>query len=366
MKKFSARFCALLAAVLIACAAPLSALAADTAAAPTYGSMLVLGDSITTGYGLDNYTPGASPYECQSYANLLAASLGLMAKTTYINRAVNGYTSGDVRALLPTLRSIAEESDLIILSVGGNDLLHHIFTIASAVSGTTVSDYDKAIPALVAADASAFSALSSNIELMTSIAKSLTECAANLDWITATLRQYNPTARIIFLEQYNPLALGASPIAATIGDLPAKLNAVSAFVSPFLDRINQSIREAVAKNGCESADVPSVINPDPASLTNILKMDIHPNAAGHKAIFDLLSTVCSAGPAATEAPTEAPTAAPTEAPAEAPTEAPTAAPTDAPATEPAGKAGGCKSVLLPLPLLFVLPAGFAAIKKKKD
>ena len=36
------------------------------AAENKYSSLLVLGDSISTGYGLENYTPGGTPYLCRS------------------------------------------------------------------------------------------------------------------------------------------------------------------------------------------------------------------------------------------------------------------------------------------------------------
>ena len=62
-----------LAAVLLAGA--FAALSVSASAEKKYESMLVVGDSISTGYGLENYTPGGSPYECRSYCNILAESL---------------------------------------------------------------------------------------------------------------------------------------------------------------------------------------------------------------------------------------------------------------------------------------------------
>ena len=90
MKKKIKLFSLAIAAALVIGAAVLPAAASEK----KYSSMLVLGDSISTGYGLENYTPGGSPYECRSYCNILAESLGLKGRDTYINRAVNG--DGDV------------------------------------------------------------------------------------------------------------------------------------------------------------------------------------------------------------------------------------------------------------------------------
>ena len=97
-------------AVLAASAQAIAAGAVDTTPdVPLQGggsvkSMLLLGDSITTGYGLAGYSP-ENPYTCPSYGNRLAADLGLEAGRTYVNRAVNGDRSGDLLSLLTELSS---------------------------------------------------------------------------------------------------------------------------------------------------------------------------------------------------------------------------------------------------------------------
>ena len=45
--------------------------------------LLALGDSLTTGYGLDNYTPGGNPYLRNSYINQIAKAMGLEGGQTY-------------------------------------------------------------------------------------------------------------------------------------------------------------------------------------------------------------------------------------------------------------------------------------------
>lgn len=302
MKKLLPFFSALIALLL---AAGVCASAAEPA---KYTQLLVLGDSISTGYGLDNYIPGGDPYACQSYGNLTAAALGLSAKTTYINKAVNGDRSADLKALLPTISSVAAKSDLILISIGGNDVLCHLMTVASILAGRSVTSYEEAIPALVSADMSAYAALAENQQLKTLMETSLTGYAANMTEITALLRQYAPNARVIFLEQYNPMAISGSPIAAMLGDMAAKIEAVSAFASPYLDRINSTMREKAAAAGYETADVPAVINQNPLTLTNIMKMDIHPSAAGHREIFRVICEKLGIDP--NPAPTE--TSVPTD------------------------------------------------------
>ncbi|MBR2621138.1 MAG: hypothetical protein IKC97_02065 [Clostridia bacterium] len=97
-------------------------------------TLLALGDSLTTGYGLDNYVPGQSPYLCNSYVNIIAQALGLEGGSTYINRAVNGDRSADLARLIPSLEAEVGSSDLIIITIGGNDLLSIVPAIASQIA----------------------------------------------------------------------------------------------------------------------------------------------------------------------------------------------------------------------------------------
>ena len=111
--------------------------------------MLALGDSITTGYGLANYEPGGDPYLCESYANTVAASLGLKGGSTYINKAVNGDTTDDLLELLPTLQEEVSSAELIIISIGGNDLLSLAPRVFSMVAGRELSTLDESINAVL-------------------------------------------------------------------------------------------------------------------------------------------------------------------------------------------------------------------------
>ena len=96
-------------------------------------TLLALGDSLTTGYGLANYTPGGSPYLCNSYINQIAKAMGLEGGQTYINRAVNGDRSADLAKLLPSLENEVKSADMIIITIGGNDLLSLLPSIASQI-----------------------------------------------------------------------------------------------------------------------------------------------------------------------------------------------------------------------------------------
>ncbi|MBO7375702.1 MAG: hypothetical protein J6V01_01260, partial [Clostridia bacterium] len=138
-------------------------LAVPASASGEYSRLLVLGDSISTGYGLPDYST-ADPYLCQSYGNRLAEAIGLKSRQTYITRAVNGDRSADLLALLPTIKNDVSASDLIVISIGGNDLLRSISEIASAIAGIAVTSVDSAVSALMNATPENYAAAAANTE----------------------------------------------------------------------------------------------------------------------------------------------------------------------------------------------------------
>lgn len=241
------------------------------AAENKYSSLLVLGDSISTGYGLENYTPGGTPYLCRSYANLLAESLSLKGGETYINRAVNGDTSDDLLKLMPTLKDYVAKSELIVISIGGNDLLHILPNVISKVSGQSVSGIQEAAQVVLKLDKTVLAEGLKNPEVLSIVLGAVTGYSQNLGGIMSLLHEYNPSARVIFLAQYNPMNGFAEA-----GDF-------GVFAGTVIDALNLALNSAVASSGFgyEVADIPSVINVNAEGYTNITSLDIHPNAEGH-------------------------------------------------------------------------------------
>ena len=315
------------------------------AAEQKYEFMLALGDSITTGYGLD----GEAPYDCESYANLVAQSLGLEAKSSYVNRAVDGATSKDLLKLLPELENYLGYSDLIVVTIGGNDLLQSVSIIASAVAGKSVTGLSASIDVLSAAGPEKFAALSSNTSFQTKMGAVLTSYAANLAAAAQIIKEKAPSARVIFLKQYNPLK--NVPGFETFGD----------FADTLFMSINSSIDTVCEAYGFEALDVPSVIDVNAAALTNMLNYDIHPNADGHKAIAGLLNEYLSTVPFTPE--TEPATEPVTEPETEPVTEAQT---TTEPETEAQLEASGCGSVISSAAIILAAVGAFVALKKKEN
>ncbi len=279
-----------LAAVLL-----LGVIAALPAAAENqYSSMLVLGDSISTGYGLENYTPGGTPYLCRSYANLLAESLSLKGGETYINRAVNGAASDDLLKLLPTIKNDVAESELVVISIGGNDLLHIVPKLVTQLTGQKVTGVKDAAQAVLKMDKAVLAEKLKKPELMGGILTAIGDYSKNLGSIIALLHEYNPNARVIFLAQYNPM------------HEVAEAGAFGTFAGYVIDSLNSALSTALASSGFgyEMADIPSVINVNADGYTNITDLDIHPNAEGHGLMGQYMIELVGKAPAPATKPVE--------------------------------------------------------------
>jgi lysophospholipase L1-like esterase len=129
--------------------------------------LLVLGDSLSHGTG----DPTG-----RGYAADVATSLGRRGPVQTVNLAVAGAESSDLRRLVESsnVSSLAASADVILLSIGGNDLSHSV----AGVDAPT--------------------------EALSGIAAARLRVAENLRAILASLRAANPSAPIRVLGLYQP------------------------------------------------------------------------------------------------------------------------------------------------------------------
>jgi lysophospholipase L1-like esterase len=350
-------FTALLAILTSTVLCPISA-----AGASMPQSMLALGDSLTTGYALPDYVDENDPYACKSYANLIAAAMGLQGGDTYINRAVNGDTSSNLASRLPGMKGDVQKAELIVISIGGNDMDRLIPLILYKVTGKQITEYSQMAPALQGVAPEAYTSLENDAEVQGAIADAVAKLKDNLKTVSDMIKENAPDARVIFLQQYNPLHVqGFSDFAA--------------FSQKSLDAANAAVAENAQNYGFEVLDVPSIINSRAAELTNIQKFDIHPNEQGHLEIAKLLAAHLGISLDPAENTTAETTAAPEETTEQATvttdvpeSEAPTQ--TDATtesATQPTAPAqnSGCQSAVLGASLLSLLLCAAIVLKKSK-
>lgn len=244
--------------------------AQETAERMAIKSMVVFGDSISTGYGLEgSYDTRAS------YANLVAQALGLNYGNGYANYAVDGYTSEDIYKMAQFQSASVETADLILITCGGNDILRHALSIAASASGVSTGDVNQIVMAFLRTppDQLGIALRSESNEKI--ISDALTSYRSNMESLVAYLRTTAPDAQIVFLTQYNPTSGVPVP-------------ALALYAEEVIDRLNAVMKEVVEAGGCEIVDTHAVMVKRGLELSNIMSSDIHPNAAGHAEMAEMV------------------------------------------------------------------------------
>lgn len=239
-------------------------------------NLVVLGDSIASGYGLAEYTPGNNYSAPLSFGNMLGAEFH-----GYRNFAVDGRTSAQ---LLYSLQNQSEDlsealsaADKIVISIGGNDFLK---PMVSAVKSALFGDLEM-LEALISGEfkAEMIGGVTNKVLLAALDAAKkvdIAEIADNIEACSREIRKINPDAEIIVLTVYDPFSDSVL------------LSAASDIAFEKLHELNGRISDI---DGITVADVYSLFDGRAGELTNINRLDIHPNAEGHNVIFELLEGI---------------------------------------------------------------------------
>lgn len=258
-------------AVLTAAAA--ISVSALGAAAAEGENLVVLGDSIATGYGLEGYVSGDNTSAAGSFANRLSADY-----TGYENLAVDGRTSAQLLAALSEeeTASALENADDIVISIGGNDLLQPLIT-GMQMSLMSDPEFMQGITdgTLTEEDITQKMSETSIEEMVETAAASIDLSATgdNISNIFSGINEINPDCDIYILTVYDPY------------DGEAEMSVASDMISELNDTI---ISSASSYDNVTVVDVYSSFKGNAVGYTNISEMDIHPNKAGHEVIYDLL------------------------------------------------------------------------------
>ena len=264
----------------LAAAAGITGMTALTAGAESQ-ELVVLGDSITSGYGLPGYVSGDNYSAADSFANQLAGSFAGCE-----NFAVDGRTSGELLTALddPDISAALAGADVVLISIGGNDFLQPMISAAMELltenEDLIQSFQDGMTSGGTSIDADNYLDIMRDFtEAMTKVADSVdtSETGQNLRGILAGVNAANPDCQTIVLTVYNPFE-GVSGM--ELFDVTAREK---------LAELNAEITAAAAEYGAETADVYTAFKGHAVEYTNISTMDIHPNKDGHAVIHSLLS-----------------------------------------------------------------------------
>lgn len=244
-------------------------------------ALVLLGDSIASGYGLAEYKAGNNYSAPLSFGNMLGAEY-----ESYRNFAVDGRTS---RQLLDALSSPSEalkeavsEADVIVISIGGNDFLKPMI---SAVKSAAMGDYEL-IAAIFKGEfkpemLGEYSQRILNAALDAGKKVDVERTADNIERCVKLITEINPNAEIILMTVYDPFS----------GNV--LLNAASEAAKEQLSVLNAGIM-ALEGGNVKVIDVYKAFDGKAAEYTNINRLDIHPNAEGHYRIYELLKDVTDA------------------------------------------------------------------------
>lgn len=271
MKHLMKRYLAILIAAMTV-GTTVSAMSALTAAAAEQPSILILGDSISTGYGL------AEGETC--FTEYLKDYTG----STMTNLAVNGMTTdGLIQVLDKTANADSIKSaDIICISIGANDLLkptRNYFNSLRKEGETTMQLLTRLASEGKAAD---FISNLTNI-----LREPRSHAVENYPVIAEKLRTLNPDARIIMQTIYNPYEIPERFFTAN-NHTESDYEDYTLFVSYVKGNLSQ-LNKAMAKlDGVEIADVAAAYAGAGWVFCGILDQDVHPTALGHSMIAAVL------------------------------------------------------------------------------
>ena len=271
----------LIAALLSLCMllgmAPLSALAAQ----PVY---VALGDSISTGYGLDTETAEKSFVE--QIAEQQDLSMTMLAEDGETTASLLGKLADADGAVAKAL----ETADVVTLTIGGNDFMNALYEYMAEAYNTanstsfTAEQFKEALEGkneeLEQATALAF--VTQKISGFAPGASTLlTQFETALNKIASSIRRHTE-APVVVATQYNPYRFAADEVS---GEPATAAQAIANAFDIVLALMNEKIKALKAQEGFFAADVFSAFdeaqqNPCNASFLSS-NLDFHPNAHGH-------------------------------------------------------------------------------------
>lgn len=274
-------------------------------------SIVVLGDSIARGYGLENV-------ETERFSSVLGEKLKLRYKEVIIdNFGVDGQTgSGLATSLKNGAPDELKECDVVIISIGGNNVLGSLTEFSGALEpfrdvptevftdyffylfppeGKDKSDYRYAADAINALFKAVNDVFNSEA-YKNRMEKCAEEIKEEIPDIIAQIRKVNPDARILFQTIYNPY----KNLNLSLIGIEEKLS-LGVYGKESVSLVNQEITGLAEANGYEVAPVFErfeesglpLVNAGFSIATMKFSLDPHPNAYGHAYIagiyYDLLT-----------------------------------------------------------------------------
>lgn len=234
----------------------------------TRGNLLVLGDSIATGYGLSGYNAGKDPKAADSWTTLLAEHYD----AKQYNYAEDGTTTSDLlNTIHQSKNQIAiAEADAICISIGGNDFLNLLNKYTDDI--TAVSGLSKEAQEL------------------------LVDVSDDLDDIFTALKEKNPNGFIFVQTLFHPFRNWAADASIVGYD-----GTIGEWMETYIDAYNAILREKTQNYDFLCIDVAQKFKEEGAQnwidgegydtlqaiLADLDNIEPHPTKEGHQAIYEI-------------------------------------------------------------------------------
>ncbi len=263
------RFFAVAASVVMAISAlpVMPASAAD----PVYPKIVVLGDSISSGYGL--------AADELNYGHYLSE----MFEGTVLNYAVAGMTTDGLLTKLEqsNVQKAVSEADLICLSIGGNDMLKPTMDYFA----TLRKEGERTMDMLTRL--SQTSSITFYIGQLTStLREPIAHAKENMPKIESALRALNSDAKIVVQTIYNPFEMSKESLADKTEEAQSNYSDFMSYVNGQESKINDAIK---SMSTCKVADVYTAFKGNGWMYTRSDANDVHPNGLGHALISILIA-----------------------------------------------------------------------------
>lgn len=273
---------------------------------------VALGDSISTGYGLSEYTCGITPEN--SYVNLIKLNLSNYNSGESVNLnnlSVDGLSSTELLESLKTTskyEATLNQCDIVTLSIGSNDIFEPFLSIVAESFDIDIFNDENITGNIQSAITNRFNTnpalliytlvtLNSTLTKNETLNTACSEFSTNFAEIIDIIKEQAPDAKIYVTNAYNPYygVKFINPITnSTILDLSTivdgyinKINTAFSFTTPYYSLIDVN---SAFKHSASSKT--SLVNVSFASLSKLstINFDPHPNAKGHEKISNLISS----------------------------------------------------------------------------
>ena len=245
--------------------------AASTASAET-PTVLVLGDSISTGYGLSDAS--------NSYANLVADYYGAEC----INKAQDGLKAEELKVSLENGDYDTElsKADYVLVTIGGNDVLAPALEIIQKVTkkyGYDVDSY-KDVKELLKAFSSKDQAMVD--EVIEELGNNVFPKKVSKNYVKPCIEYVSKhtNGKVVFQTVYNPFSINTS--SSEWKPYESRLEKINTKMDMYCNTMKKYYVEAANENSnAQLIDSYAHFAGHGETLTNVESIDIHPNQAGH-------------------------------------------------------------------------------------